>query len=85
MPAEYGWESTRRVQAVRFSTEPDHLRVSSLCGDRSVPVSSSASQPSETMRSGLVQVLTVDMGKESFLNDVNLRVHVRMAAVFMSG
>ncbi len=68
------------VLAARFSTEPDHFRVSSLCGDRGVPVSSSASQPSETMRSGLVQVLTVDMGKESFRNDVNLRVHVRTTA-----
>ncbi|OQM82696.1 hypothetical protein B0E55_01421 [Rhodococcus sp. 66b] len=37
------------------------------------------------MRSGLVQVLTVDMGKEYFRNDVNLLVHVRMTAAFMSG
>ncbi len=80
VPAEYEWESTRRVLAARFSTEPDHFRVSSLCGDRGVPVSSSASQLRETVRSGLVRVLTVDIGEKSFRNDVNLRVHVRTTA-----
>lgn len=41
VPIEYEWESTRRVQATRFSTEPNHLRVSSLRGDRVYRLSSS--------------------------------------------
>lgn len=68
-------------KAARLSTEPNRFRVSSLCGDRGVPVSSSAFQLRELTGSGLVQVLTVDISEKSFHNDANLCVHVGMMAL----